>query len=429
MRALVAGLLAIASGAALAQSIGGTLAISPFLSSSSIDNPTGLRFTGPNEGFVIEQGGTVKRFSNGSVASVLTLPVANGAERGLLGIAIDANFAQNGAVYLYHSAGTASGSWIDNRLSRYTWNGSNLVNGTTLATFGAANDGQASGPNHNGGPLVIGPANSGVNQGKLFGVTGDLNRTGIEQNQSSTSSALTGGVYRLDTNGSIPSDNPFASSSVAGVRPWYTYGVRNSFGISFDPATGRLWNTENGPIGYDEINLLSAGMNSGWTPIMGPDARNAATAPGDLTMLPGASYVDPKFSFANSIGITALHFLYGSSWGPEYDDAVLVGENNAGRLWLFRLNGARDGFILEGALADGVLDPGDAFAAFGSGFNVVTDIQRGTDGAVYVVALGSDTVYRVTAIPEPSTALMFLAGMTAIGTAVRRRRAKMICIA
>src|SRR5690606_27242824 len=115
------------------------------------------------------------------------------------------------------------------------------------------------------------------------------------------------------------------------VRRWYAYGVRNSFGITVDPHPtlgGNVWITENGPGSYDEINLVRAGMNSGWEQIMGPDSRDAQNAPDDLVMLPGASYEDPKFSIVNPIGIAALGFLHGSSLGAGYDDALIYGEAN-----------------------------------------------------------------------------------------------------
>ncbi|MCC6533055.1 MAG: PQQ-dependent sugar dehydrogenase [Burkholderiales bacterium] len=421
MRALVAVLLSVIAQGVLAQSnndqvlTDNSLIVSNFLLGNNIDNPTGIRFTGPNQGFVIEQGGAVKRFNQGAINPVLNLSVAtDGSERGLLGIAIDPGHAQNGYVYLYYTAGD-NGVWVDNRLERYTWNSTTntLTQPQTLATFGRAADGQSIGASHNGGPLVI-------NGGKIYGTTGDLNRSGIEQNQSNTNSAHTGGTYRLELDGATPPDNRFIANANADVRRWYTYGVRNSFGIAVDPANGRIWNTENGAGVNDEINLLSDGMNSGWTPIMGPATPQGLA---DLVMLDGATYVDPKFTFEDTIGITALQFLYLSAWGPGYDNAVLVGENNEGRLWLFRLNTNRDGFELAGELADGVLNLGDTAAPFGTGFSVVTDIQRNVydANAIYVVALGEDAVYRIAPIPEPGTWALSLAGLGLVLTAARRR--------
>lgn len=416
MRRIAALLLSAMVSWAHAQSFSdGSLLVSPFLNTGT-SQPIALRFTDAGSGFLIEKGGAVKRFDAGTTTTVLDLSVATNSERGLLGIALDPGFAQNGHVYLYYSAGSGS-TWIENRLARYTWNGTTLTGATTLATFGTSSDGQAAGPNHNGGPLLFGP------DGKLYGVTGDLIRGGIEQNMSTTSSARTGGVFRLNADGTIPQDNPFVSSGNADLHRWYTYGLRNSFGIAVDPATNRLWNTENGPTSYDEVNLLFSGMNSGWTPIMGPDSRDANST-GDLVMLPGAAYGDPEFSYAQPIGITALHFLQGSAWGAQYDDAVLVGDVNGGRIWLLRLNEARDGFELSGALADGVLDPGDAFAPFGTSFSAVTDITRGPDGALYITSYGSNTVFRVAPVPEPENwAFMMLGlGIVALGAYRQRER-------
>ena len=357
----------------------------------------------------------MRRFSNGALSSALTLPVANdNFERGLLGIAVDPAFATNGHVYLYHSAGTAAGAWIDNRLTRYTWNGTALTSPLPMGTFGTGSDGQAIGGNHNGGVLTFGP------DGKLYGVTGDLNRNRLEQNnKSATLSASTGGVFRLNTDGTIPADNPFTGD----FARWYAYGVRNSFGLAFDPATGTLWNTENGETAFDEVNRVVRGMNSGWRAIQGPDSRNVLNAPVDLNMLPGALYQDPQFSFASAIGITSIQFLHGSILGSGYDDAVLIGENNSPRLWLLRLNAARDGFVLTASgLADGVFRGGDSFAPFGTDFSVTTDIQIGPDGAVYVVSLGAGQVYRVALVPEPATWALTLCGLFVIGVALRRRR-------
>ena len=413
--AVAAAVLAFAPPASAASLSDPSLVLSNYLSAN---DPTAIRFTGANAGFFIEKGGNVMRFAGGSVSLALPLQVAtDDFERGLLGLAIDPNFASNGFVYTYHTAGTATGAWIENRLSRHTWNGSSLVASQPLATFGSAADGQDIGPNHNGGPLTFGP------DGKLYGITGDLGRAGIEQNQSTTQSAFTGGIYRLNGDGSQPSDNPFAASTNDNVKRWYSYGVRNSFGLAFDPATGQLWDTENGPNFFDEINLVPAGMNSGWSPIMGSDARDPQNAPADLVMLPGAIYRDPKFSIEDSAGIAALGFLHGTSLASlGYADAVIFSRSTSPELFLLRLNAARDGFDLSGSLADGVADLGEAIPTLGTGFSIITDIQTGPDGAIYLTALGADTIYRIAPIPEPHTWALTLAGLALVGGAAWRGR-------
>lgn len=413
MRAFVAALSLSLAATASAQVIR-----SDYLGGFS--SPTGLRFTGHDQGFVIEKGGTVKYFDGNDITTALSLDVASNSERGLLGIALDPAFATNRHVYLYHSTGsgsTGSATWIDNRVSRFTWNpNSKLLEGEQLVrTFGTSANGEPDGANHNGGVLTFGP------DGKLYGVTGDLNRNSVEQNnQASNSSAFTGGVFRLNSDGSVPTDgnNKFSGD----YAPWYTYGVRNSFGLAVDPVTGNLWNTENGLQTYDEINLVTSGMNSGWRPIQGPLSRNPAGAEASLVTLPGATYQEPKFSFAEAIGITSIQFLHGSVWGEAYDNAVLIGDVVNSGLWLLRLDPVtRERFILEGDLADGVFDSGDSFGPIGTGFGIVTDIQLGDDGQVYVVSLNGN-IYRVTPVPEPSKWMLAFAGLGLVGLAVRRKR-------
>lgn len=409
-----------ASGA-LAQGVDDSdLVVEPYL--SGLSQPTGLRFSGPGEGFLIEKGtGEVKRFGAGGVSTVLNLNVQSDNERGLLGIALDPQFASNGHIYLYFSATQAAGdsqsssNWAGNRLVQYQWNGSSLVDTGASRTFGAPAAGQSSGPNHNAGPLVFGP------DGMIYGTTGDMNRDAAEQNNRSTpnTTAGVGGIYRLNTDLNVPAGNPFTGS----FAQWYAYGVRNSFGVAFDPRTGRLWDTENGPESYDEINLVASGFNSGWDAIMGPDSRNSQNAPGDLVVLAGSAYSDPEFSFRDPIGITSLEFLADSAWGTDYDDGLLVGDNNTGRLYLLRLNQDRDGFVLGGLLADKVAD-GDAqesLVSFGSGFGVVTDLQVGPDGALYVMSLTNGDVYRIAPVPEPATWALMLLGLGLLWRTARVR--------
>ena len=116
-----------------------------------------------------------------------------------------------------------------------------------------------------------------------------MNRSRAEQNNQAQAalSSGAGGIYRIADDGSIPSNNPFAGHANADFHKWFAYGVRNTFGTAFDPVTGQLWDTENGPNVFDEINLVEAGFNSGWTPLMGPDALDPQGV-GDLVALDGS---------------------------------------------------------------------------------------------------------------------------------------------
>jgi glucose/arabinose dehydrogenase len=225
----------------------------------------------------------------------------------------------------------------------------------------------------------------------------------------------------LNANGSVPATNPFTSHSNTDFHPWFAYGVRNTYGIAFDPLTGDLWDTENGPGTYDEINRITAGTNSGWNEIMGPDSRDPQGV-GNLVALPGSAYSDPEFSWLDTNAPTGLAFLANSQLDADYRDGLLVGDANNGNLYLFRLNTARTGFVLTGDLADLVADnvTEQNLSRFGQGFGSVTDIQIGPEGAVYVTSIGDGTVYKI--LPEPSTAVMLLVGSLALAAGKRLRR-------
>ncbi len=382
--------------------------------SSGISFPIAIEFldpADPSRFFVIEKNsGRVKLVQDGAVVStVLDLPVNNASERGLLGIALHPEFASNGFVYLYYTRSSTGGdtsvqsSWTDNRVERYRWNGSALVEPTLIVAF-PRDTTQNNGPNHDGGVILFGP------DGKLYGVTGDLNRgylnnPRIEQNTSTTAVAGVGGIFRLNPDGSIPPDNPFVSHSDVRIRRLWAYGVRNSFGMMFDSLTARLWMTENGPNVYDEINLVERGFNSGWLKIMGPDSRNAtyqengnqAYDAGDLVYLPNSYYADPVFSWLQPIGVTSIAFLRSARFDAGVRDTAWVGESNNGGLYQFTLNANRDDFVLTGALADRVADSVSErnLSRVGTNWGVVTDLRLGPDGYLYVVSLFANRVYRI----------------------------------
>ena len=170
----------VVAGSVQAQSLVDSSLTYDTVVSSGLSFPIAIAFlnpSDPNRFFVIEKNsGCVKLVQNGVVVStVLDLPVNNASERGLLGIALHPDFAANGHVYLYYtrsstsSDASSSADWTDNRVERYRWNGSALVEPTLIVAF-PRDPTQSNGPNHNGGVILFGP------DGKLYGVTGDLNR-------------------------------------------------------------------------------------------------------------------------------------------------------------------------------------------------------------------------------------------------------------
>lgn len=392
---------------------------------SGLSSPTTFTWIGPSEMLVFQKNnGQVKWIVDGAVmGTALDLNVNNASERGGLGIAADADFANNGYVYLYYSTTTASGdssnssTWVDNRVERWEWNGSTLVNPFGPILVFPMDSSQDNGPNHDGGVIRIGP------DGRLWGVTGDLNRgrfgggdERIEQNTATSGSASVGGVFRVETDGSIPADNPFVGEADAALHLWWSYGLRNSFGMTFDALNDDLlWVTENGPNVYDEVDPVPFGANSGWLKIMGPDARDAtysengftAYDASDLVYLQNAVYVDPELSFKTPVGITAIAFLHSKRFPEDIRDDCILGDNNHGDLYLCDVKTDRSGFKLPTGVKDKVVDNSSERTSlqFGSGWSVATDLQMGEDGYLYVASLGSGRIYRirpVTDLVEPS---------------------------
>jgi glucose/arabinose dehydrogenase len=197
---------------------------------------------------------------------------------------------------------------------------------------------------------------------------------------------------------------------------YYAYGLRNTFGMDFDPITGNLWDTENGDTFGDEINLVHPGFNSGWSQVagiwkagtspgaaIGADNRNP---PNSLVTFDGkGTYRAPELATLQTIGPTAIKFLSSNKLGDKYENTLFMGDVDNGNLYNFKLNEDRTGLALEGPLADKVASTPqelqDGGAVLGQGFGVITDIQVGPDdGYLYILTLNG-SLYRI--VPSNSS--------------------------
>ena len=374
---------------------------------TGLSSPTSMAFIDNNNILVLEKGGQVRLVLNGILQSrpVLQVPVDTESERGLLGIAImnstksgnaatTANNNNNKFVFLYYTE--SKDGQLRNRVYRYNWDEQkqSLVNPTLILDLPAL-----PGPNHDGGKLIIGPDHY------LYAVIGDLNHRGKLQNiKNGPDPDDTSVIFRIDPNdGSAAKDNPFVSNNNnanTAMRKYYAYGVRNSFGITFDPITGDIWDTENGEATYDEVNLVKPGFNSGWYQVMGPMSRSNVTER-NLVNFRGSHYSDPIFSWYNCIGVTGIEFLKSSKLGQKYMNNIFVGDINNGHLYYFELNKTRTGFRFDpntqSALTDHVADNKDEVSeiTFGTGFGGITDIKTGPDGYLYILSYGNGCLYRI----------------------------------
>lgn len=401
--------------------------------------PTTMAFLSQNDILVLEKDkGTVMRVIDGEVQPqpLLDVNVATEVERCMCGIAISQNNETgNTYVFLYYTEaqGEDGGAPIGNRLYRYELeNGqpggsigaddidsspeasasspssAQLVNPTLLLDLPAV-----PGPRHNGGAITIGPDNNlYIPIGDTDKVTGGTTQT---QNNDELPADGAGGILRVTQDGE-PVLDPSTGSYILGedypFNLYYAYGIRNSFGIGFDPVTGNLWDSENGPGYGDEINLVYPGFNSGWNQIQGVWQRGdgdpregqstiASVQPEGLVDFDGnGQYQAPKLTFLYTIGPTALKFLDSTKYGAGYQNDLFLGDVHAGNLYHFSLNEDRTELLLPQPLIDRIADTdtesNSEAIVFATGFAGISDIEVSPyDGYMYVVSLGQGKIFKI----------------------------------
>jgi len=221
----------------------------------------------------------------------------------------------------------------------------------------------------------------------------------------------------------------------ANVQKVFSYGLRNSFGMAFDPKSGDLWQQENGDDSFSELNRVPAGLNSGWVQIMGPASRvaqfkeietsteffglqqirwlptNIADTPQQaldrMFMLPGAFFSDPELAWKFEVGPGGIGFMDGRGLGRDYENDLFMGGSTArlegGHLFHLELTGNRREIDVDDArLNDKVADnltkwdgTESETLLFGRNFGTATDINTGPDGDLYVVSTSLGAVYEI----------------------------------
>ena len=382
----------------------------PFVQASVYANglqlPTSFAFlpsapAAPVDLLVLEkQTGRVLHFRDGLLqGTALDLAVSNYGERGLLGIAVHPRFPTNRRVYLYYTASPTEmdalsiDEVLDNRVARCSWNGTTLDSVQTLLSLPAATNFV-----HIGGVITFGP------DSLLYGIIGDVGVFGQLANvPNGPPPGDTSMIFRVRDDGTAPPDNPYFALGGA-MRKVYGFGVRNSFGIEFDPVSHVLWETENGTSQYDEVNRVLPGWNGGWSRILGPDARD----PDDIGSLwyptPDTTYSDPEFSWFESAAPTAIHFLRSDDLGADptgspYRHDAFVAAYNTAAIYHYELTLDRSQLLMpDASVADLVADTPaerDLFL-WGSGFGGgVVDLETGPDGALYALGFEAGKLFRI----------------------------------
>lgn len=257
--------------------------------------PWSIAWTDNNRMLVNERTGKIRIIQNGKLQDAPLLEVKEvsvGSEEGLMGLAIDPNYAENKYIYISYAYG--KGDNLSIKVVRYKDNGISVSDELILI------DKLPGAKNHAGCRLRFGP------DGKLYITTGDATDREIAQDLKN----MGGKILRLNSDGSIPSDNPFPNS------PVWSYGHRNPQGIDFYPGTSILWETEHGPSGFDgpgggdEVNVIVKGGNYGW-PIVSHEGHKDGMIDPVLVYTPAEAPASGMFYKSGVISQFKNNFFFG----------------------------------------------------------------------------------------------------------------------
>lgn len=315
-----------------------------------LDFPTNMAFAPDGRLFFTEKDtGRVRIARDGRVLErpFTEVPATNEAESGLLGLALHPAFPDEPWVYLYFSSRRNG----NNVLVRVRAEGDRGGERERILLALPVS------PYHDGGDIAFGP------DGKLYAVVGEAHDPPRAQDPND----LGGKVLRLEPDGGVPDDNP-----VAPGNPAFSLGHRNSFGLCFDPESGALWETENGPSEHDEVNLVLPGANYGWPEVLGPAGDER--------------FVDPAIDFPEIIVPTGCAFYPHPHLGRRSEGALFFGDFNG---------------TLHRAILGDQRTAVRRHAPYLQGLGGITDVAVGPDERLYVAT--TDRILRLPeAVPEPA---------------------------
>jgi len=324
---------------------------------NNLDQLVAMAFDPSGRLFFTQKNGQVRLLVNGQLQAqpVISFNVDTCSERGLLGIAIDPAFNTNRYVYVYYTVkGSSACSNTTNKVVRFT-----EVNGVGYKPRTIFSSPAVGAGNHNGGNIRFGP------DGKLYISVGDDSNPANSQNLGSPN----GKIHRINPNGTIPTNNPFYGQQ-GKVGSIFAYGLRNSFDLDFDPVTGGLFASENGPNCDDEVNRIVAGYNYGWRPNYPCGDTN-----------PNFNTIPALFRWTPTIAPTGITF-----YRSGLRKALFMCSYNDGKLHRLVLSGNRQQIRQ------------DRIVPLPSGVNCNEDVETGSDGALYFVSGGgytTATLYRL----------------------------------
>jgi glucose/arabinose dehydrogenase len=322
---------------------------------SGLENVWGMAFLPNGDMLVTERPGRLRMVRNGSLveAPITGTPTVHAkGQGGLLDVALHPDFATNGLVYLSYSKPV--GDTSTTAVARGRLQNGALVDVEDIFVANSRGGG------HYGSRLVF------DNDGYLFVSVGDRQappKGDLEAHPAQDISNHHGTINRMYDDGRIPEDNPFVNTEGAEPSIW-SYGHRNPQGLVYDRESGRLWNTEHGPQGGDELNLVKKGANYGW-PVVGQGVNYGGDVIHETTKRAGME--SPVHYWVPSIA-TAGALLYTGSAFPNWAGNIFVGGLVGQQLARVTMDGTKA--VSEETLYQ---DKGR-----------IRDIEQGPDGSIYL---------------------------------------------
>jgi aldose sugar dehydrogenase len=349
--------------------------------------PSAIAFMNSSDILVLQkENNTVMRIVNGQMLDEPVLDLGNSTK--IIGCMCDIVISRNdngtSYAFLYYYLAEVTeengSTKVVNSLYRYDIdNNGKFTNPKLLFEIPSSLEGI-----HHGGKLMIGPDKN------VYLTIGDIDGRETKAQNIKNGSLPDGssGILRFTQNGE-PVGGGLLGHTPA-LDKYYAYGIRNSFGIDYDPITGNIWVTDNGPEYGDELNLVMPGFNGGWKKVMGMSQLAEGFNSSDLEQFEGTGkYYDPQFEWLLSVGVTDVAFFASDRLGKQYDNNLFVGDINSGYLYRFLLNESRIGLSLNGSLSDKIANNEieTQQAAFAKFYGGITDLQVGPDGLLYIVTL------------------------------------------
>ena len=351
---------------------------------TGINELTTFAFVGNDILYLEKINGDIRLIRDGQVSEKILyhFDVYKTTESGLLGITTKDNL-----VYIYVSEPLDEEGTIPkaNNIYEFLWTGEELINKKLINTLPSRSC------CHHGGYMVTSP------NGEIFATIGDLENVRASGFPSKLQNNKDGGIddtsiilrVGIDENIISPmkSDDPFSH--------YYAIGIRNSFGLAFDPITGNLWDTENGQVCCDEINLVKENFNSGWAIVQGMANENSINL---IPKIENFEYSNPEFTWDQVNAPTALA-IPGNNWGEKYQNSLFVSDYIFGKIYKFELNNSRDGFVFQDpSLQDLIFHEGDNSdeIIFATEFGRISDMKFGPDGSLYVAShLSNGALFKI----------------------------------